>query len=79
MKTCKLQVKTVTFDLTRNTIHETFSKDDYDRSIISCILYLKTCKRVSNEEWSQLWMDLNDYKCNEMVVDKASIYNTKLH
>jgi len=61
------------------TVHSTYSSDEYDRFIIDSILYMWCLKRVSTEEWLQVFIELNSYKMNEMIVHKYSIQNTKFH
>lgn len=72
-------IKSVAFDLSRNTIHMVESSDEYDRYQIESTLYLKCLNRISLEEWNDMYHNLNYFKCNEMVVHKDSLDNTKLH
>lgn len=71
--------KRVDFDCSRNKTYVTYSKDEYDRLPIDSILYLYGYKRVSVEEWNNVFIEVNEYKCNEMIVHKSSIKYTRLH
>lgn len=71
--------KSVNFNLNKNTIHEVYSEDEYDRHQIDSILYLKCYKRINQNEWSDIFIKLNYYKMEEMIVHKESLKNTKLH
>lgn len=70
--------KKVTFDFTKNKTYTTYSREEYDRSHIDCILYLYAYKKISNTEWLNVQIDLNRYKTKEMPVHIDSIHNTKL-
>lgn len=71
--------KIVKFDLNKNTIHYTYSKNEYDRYQIDSSLYLYSYNRISPIEWIKLKMELYFYKKNEMRVHIDSIHNTNLN
>lgn len=71
-------MKSVTFNENNNKIYITYSSLDYDRFQIDSILYQKGYRRISNEDWINIFILLNKYKCNEMIVHKDSIKNTSL-
>lgn len=71
--------KVVSFNLNDNTIHETYSSDTYDRSVIDSILYRKAYNRVSDAEWQEVLMSLNKYKIEEMISHKDSLHNLRLY
>lgn len=58
---------------------ETYSSEDYDRLQIESILYRRCYNRVSTADWIQVFVDLDAYKLNEMLVHKSSIKNIKWH
>lgn len=68
-------MKTVAFDISKNTTLLTYSKDDYDRSQIDSVLYLKCYNRISINEWKKIKQDLFNFKTQEMVVHKDSAIN----
>jgi hypothetical protein len=70
--------KKVKFDLEKNVVYYTYSPDEYDRHIIDCVLYMRGYNKVSNEEWNNIFVELNLYKMKEMKVHKDSIQNLKL-
>jgi len=72
-------MKGVKFNLESNKIFTTYSIDEYDRLQIESILYLKCYNRVTDDEWDDVLIELNDYKTREMVVHNSSICNTRLH
>lgn len=71
--------KHVNFDLNKNTIHYTYSKQEYDRFQIDSSLYLYSYKKISDIDWIKLKIDLYIYKKNEMLVHIDSIHNTNLN
>lgn len=71
-------MKSVSFNENNNKIYITYSSLDYDRFQIDSILYQKGYRRISNEDWINIFILLNKYKCNEMIVHKDSIKNTSL-
>ena len=72
-------MKHVTFNLECNTEYHAYSLSEYDRIPIHSILYLKCCKKLSDEEWNSELEKINIFKKYEMIVHKNSICNTKLH
>jgi hypothetical protein len=70
--------KRVTFQLEKNQIHTTYSSEEYDRHVIDSILYMRGYRKVSDEEWSNIFVELNNYKTTQMIVHKDSIQNIKL-
>lgn len=75
----KMTTRHVTFNLDQNTVHETYSDDEYDRHSIDSILYLKCYNRVSQQEWCQMLEELERYKFHEMLVHKDSVISVRLH
>lgn len=71
--------KRVEFNDCQNTVYETYSREEYDRLPIDSVLYLYGYTRVSENEWNNIFIELNHYKCTEMIVHKKSVQNTKLH
>jgi len=69
-------MKRVNFNMDIVMISETYSKNEYDRSQIESILYMKCYNRISHEEWMKERNDLNKFKYTEMIVHKKSIKNT---
>lgn len=61
------------------SIIETYSSEEYDRSQIDSILYLKCYNRISHIEWQKELEELYNYKSKEMIVHKKSIQNTNFH
>lgn len=72
-------VKKVSFDLSKNEILPTYSGTVYDRGQIDSILYMKSYRRISDEEWSNMYIKLDLYKMYEMPVAKDSIKNNWYH
>lgn len=70
--------KKVTFNNIVN-INNTYSNEEYDRSPIDSIIYLRTLQRVNLDEWKNIFTELNQYKLQEMIVHKDSINNVKIH
>lgn len=60
-------------------IVDTYSKNEYDRSPIDSIIYLRTLQRINIKEWKIIFSELNKYKLQEMPVHKDSIQNIKIH
>ena len=73
------KIKSVKFNLHRNTIHEMYSSDEYDRHQIDSLLYLKSYGRITRFEWFKALLEVNVYKLMEMPVHNDSVVNTKLH
>jgi hypothetical protein len=69
--------KKVTFNL-NNIVYTTYSSEEYDRHIIECVLYRRSYNKISDYEWNKIFIELNNYKTNEMIVHKDSIQNIKL-
>lgn len=69
----------VHFDLSRNTHHDTYSNDEYDRKQIESILLLKLQNKITLQKWSTIFKKLNNYKMNEMVVHSKSLDNMYIH
>lgn len=62
-----MEVKRVTFN-EKDTVHETYSNYEYDRSITQGILYKKSFNRISSCVWQKIMQDLELYKSREMAV-----------
>lgn len=71
--------KHVSFNLDKNEILNTYSPDEYDRTSIDSILYLKSLQRLNQNEWNNIITELNNFKMNEMISHKDSISNIKIH
>jgi hypothetical protein len=71
--------KKVTFNLSKNKIHKTYSRKEYDRHQIDSVMYLYSYNRISQKEWIKIMMELNIYKTREMNVHIDSIHNTKIN
>ena len=69
-------MKRVQFNIGNIFIIETYGPDEYDRSQIDSILYLKCYNRISHIEWQKEIEQLYSYKTKEMIVHKQSIKNT---
>lgn len=72
-------MKRVNFNIGKVYIKETYGPDDYDRSPIDSILYLKCYNRISHSEWIKELENLNIYKYAEMIVHKDSIKYTNFN
>uniref|UniRef100_A0A6C0H856 Uncharacterized protein n=1 Tax=viral metagenome TaxID=1070528 RepID=A0A6C0H856_9ZZZZ len=68
----------VTFNLEQNTVHETYSRYEYNRHSIDSILYLKCYNRISQQEWCEMLEKLERYKFHEMLVHKDSVISVRL-
>lgn len=71
--------KHVVFSLEKNTFHETYSSDMYDRSGIDSVLYRKAYNKISDKEWNEIMTSLNKYKAEEMISHKQSLHNVRIH
>lgn len=71
-------MKKVTFAST-NKIFTTYSKDEYDRSTIDYLLYRRSSRKVSNQEWTQMYVLLDIFKLYQMSVHKDSFKNNLYH
>lgn len=71
--------KRVGFDDAQNKTYETYSREEYDRFPIDSVLYLYGYRRISQHEWNSIFIELNHYKCTEMIVHKSSLHNLRLH
>ena len=60
----------------QNIVYETYSIDEYDRLPIDSVFYLYGYAKISHKEWKNIFIELNHYKCTEMIVHKNSINNT---
>uniref|UniRef100_A0A6C0DX18 Uncharacterized protein n=1 Tax=viral metagenome TaxID=1070528 RepID=A0A6C0DX18_9ZZZZ len=69
-------MKRVQFNIDNISIIETYSSDEYDRSQIDSILYLKCYNRISHIQWQKEKEQLYEYKTKEMIVHKQSIKNS---
>ena len=70
--------KQVSFNLTKNIVHQTYSKKDYDRGQIDSTLYLYCYGRITQVQWIRVLWDLNEFKSKEMIVHIDSLHNTKI-
>lgn len=82
--------KTVKFNLDKNKIEYTYSKDEYDRKPIDSFYNFKyiqkmmknSCLNISRyyiNEWNKIFRELNNYKMFEMEIHKDSINNLNIH
>lgn len=71
--------KVVSFDLGKNTNHETYAALDYNRKCTDSFLCQRYLKRVSIVQWIKAMQELNNFKCTEMVVHKDSRHNISLY
>ena len=72
-------MKQVSFNLDNNKTYTTYSHKEYNRYQIDSILYQKAYNRIKFEEWQRIWLELNLFKIDEMIVHKDSLKNTRLH
>jgi hypothetical protein len=72
-------MKSVTFDFSKNTLHETYHNDDYDRGAYMLTLWQRCRKEITDEQWRDMFVELNNYKMTEMTVHINSIDYTKIH
>jgi hypothetical protein len=73
------QSKNVHFNLDSNVTYQTWSSDEYDRTSIDFVLLRRVHNKIDHNQWINIFVSLNDYKCNSMVVHKRSISNLRLH
>lgn len=71
--------KRVVINEFQNKMYVTYSGHEYDRLQIDSVLYLYGYKKISQQEWDSIFIELNDYKCTEMIVHKSSIQNLLIH
>lgn len=71
-------MKKVNINEENNKEYITYTNKEYDRCTIDSILYQKCYQRVSSEEWINIFIILNNYKCTEMEIHKDSINNISL-
>lgn len=67
--------KNIHFELDKNILYTTYSREEYDRSSIDHVLYCHSYGRVSNEEIESIYVNLDLYKLYEMPVHKSSFKN----
>lgn len=72
-------MKRVQFNDAHNKTYETYSHNEYDRYPIDSVLYQYGYRRISQQEWEDIFVELNHYKCTEMVVHKNSTHMIRLH
>ena len=65
----KISKKSVNFDLNKNIIHQTYSPKEYDRTSIRSLMF-----RSFQYEWTNMKMEINDYKLLEMIVHMDNIH-----
>jgi hypothetical protein len=71
--------KNVSFELDKNIIYLTYSREEYDRSSIDHVLYRRAYKRITDEEMKAIYVNLDLYKLYEMPVHKSSFKNNSYH
>lgn len=72
-------MKRVKFDLDKNETFEAYSIKEYDRIPIDSSLYLRCYKKISDDDWRRVFLNLNYYKTTQMLVHEDSVCNIKLH
>lgn len=65
--------KKVTFS-SKIVYHKTYSRKQYDRSSISSTIYQRMRREINDFEWRKIFVDLNNYKANEMIVHPSAKY-----
>lgn len=71
--------KKVSFNMDKTQVLTTYSNEEYDRTPIDSVVYLRTLQRINQEDWNNIFIDLNKYKTQEMIVHKDSINNVRIH
>lgn len=71
--------KNVYFELDKNTVYRTYSREEYDRTSIDHVLYRRAYRRISDEEMNTIYVNLDLYKLYEMPVHKSSFKNNSYH
>jgi hypothetical protein len=72
-------MKRVSFDFYNTTLHETHHDDDYDRSADMWTLWKRSRNEITDKQWRDIFIELNQYKMSEMVVHIESVQYTKIH
>ena len=72
-------MKKVLFNLENNQIFDTYNSNEYDRFQIDSVLYRRNYKRVSDQEWFNIYVILDLYKLYDMPVHQDSINNNFYH
>jgi hypothetical protein len=72
-------MKNVHFNLNKNIIYPTYSREEYDRSCIDHVLYRRAYRRISDAEMNAIYVNLDLYKLYEMPVHKSSFKNNSYH
>lgn len=61
------------------TEYITYSNAEYDRSVIDHVLYRKAYKRISEDEYNNIFALLDIYKLYVMPVHNLSLKNNQYH
>lgn len=61
----------VQFDLDNIIINYTY--ENYDRSPIDSVIYLKSYNKIGSLEWASIIDELNKYKVHEMVLHENNV------
>jgi hypothetical protein len=69
--------KKVTFSPTI-TYYKTYSRKQYDRSSIRSTIYQRMRREITDFEWRKIFVDLNTYKSNEMIVHPSAKTNNSI-
>jgi hypothetical protein len=69
----------VSFNLDKNQTFTTYSHHEYSRDPIDHVLYRRSYRQISDDEFHAIYVNLDLYKLYNMVVHKNSIQNTLLH
>lgn len=70
--------KKVTFSDTVE-VFETYGPLEYDRSMIDSVFYKKCLRRVPDEKWKGILLQLNFFKANYMMIHKSNINSIVFH
>ena len=72
-------MKHVLFNLNKNKTYITYDSSEYNRLQIDSVLYRRSWKKVSDQEWNNIYIILDLYKLYDMPVHQDSIHNNVYH
>ncbi len=72
-------MKRVIIEEENNKSYTTYSSIEYDRFQIESIIYMKSYNRITPTEWKKLFIELNEYKLNEMISHEDSVKNIQIY
>lgn len=58
--------------------YKTYSRKQYDRSSIRSTIYQRMRREINDFEWRKIFVDLNNYKTNEMIVHPNAKSNNSI-